>query len=41
MPESVRIDPALQAQLAARAEAEGITVSDLIRRALQEYLPSA
>lgn len=39
--ESVRLEPALQAQIAQRAEAEGITVSEVIRRALQEYLRSA
>ncbi len=39
--ESVRLDPALQADAARQAAAEGITVSEVIRRALREYLHSA
>lgn len=37
----VRLDPELRAQLAARAEAEGETASELIRRALRSYLDVA
>jgi hypothetical protein len=36
--ESVRLDPELRDELAARAEAEGISASELIRKALREYL---
>jgi hypothetical protein len=39
--ESVRLEPALQAETAQRAERDGITVSELIRRALREYLHAA
>lgn len=39
--ESVRLEPALRAATAERAAAEGVTVSELIRRALREYLESA
>ena len=39
--ESVRLEPALQAQTAQRAEADGVTVSEVIRRALREYLHTA
>ena len=39
--ESVRMDPALRAEAALRAADEGITVSELIRRALRQYLRSA
>ena len=39
--ESVRLDPALQAEAALRAADEGITVSELIRRALRQYLRRA
>lgn len=39
--ESVRLDPALRAAAVQRAAAEGIGVSEVIRRALQEYLHSA
>lgn len=39
--ESVRLEPALRDEAARRAEAEGITVSELIRRALRQYLKSA
>ena len=36
--ESVRLDPALRAAAIARAEADGVTVSELVRRALSAYL---
>jgi hypothetical protein len=36
--ESVRLDPELRDELAARAEAEGVSASELIRKALREYL---
>jgi hypothetical protein len=36
--ESVRLDPALRAQAAQRAAEDGITVSEVIRRALRAYL---
>jgi hypothetical protein len=39
--ESVRLEPDLQAETAQRAETEGITVSEVIRRALREYLHAA
>lgn len=39
--ESVRLDPGLRADAAKRAEADGVTVSEVIRRALSEYLRSA
>ena len=39
--ESVRLEPALRAAMAERATAEGVTVSEVIRRALREYLESA
>lgn len=39
--ESVRLTPALRAAAAQRADEEGITVSEVIRRALGEYLRSA
>ena len=39
--ESVRLEPALRTAAAQRAKAEGTTVSDVIRRALREYLESA
>lgn len=39
--ESVRLEPALQAAAARRAADEGITVSEVVRRALREYLSSA
>ncbi|MCU4187156.1 ribbon-helix-helix protein, CopG family [Acidiferrimicrobium sp. IK] len=39
--ESVRLEPALRAEAAQRAAAEGVTVSEVIRRALREYLRSA
>lgn len=39
--ESVRLEPALRAQAAQRAADEGVTVSEVIRQALREYLRSA
>lgn len=39
--ESVRLDPALRVAAAQRAAAEGVTVSEVIRRALREYVRSA
>ena len=39
--ESVRLDPALLLETAQKATAEGITVSEVIRRALRQYLQSA
>ena len=39
--ESVRLEPTLRAEAAQRAEADGVTVSELIRRALRQYLRSA
>jgi len=39
--ESVRLEPALRDDAARRAEEEGITVSEVIRRALRQYLKSA
>lgn len=39
--ESVRLDPELRGQAAARAAGEGVTVSEIVRRALREYLHSA
>jgi Ribbon-helix-helix protein, copG family len=39
--ESVRLDPSLKADTAQRAADEGITVSEVIRRALRKYLHSA
>lgn len=39
--ESVRLEPALRAQAAQRAADEGVTVSEVIRKALREYLHSA
>ncbi|MEP6462754.1 MAG: ribbon-helix-helix protein, CopG family [Frankiaceae bacterium] len=39
--ESVRLEPALRAAAAQRAAAEGVTVSEVIRRALREYVRSA
>jgi hypothetical protein len=37
----VRLDPELRAQLTARAEEEGETASEVIRRALRSYLDVA
>ncbi len=39
--ESVRLEPALRAAAAQRAAAEDVTVSEVIRRALREYLRGA
>jgi len=39
--ESVRLDPELRHELAERAAAEGVTTSELIRKALREYLRPA
>lgn len=39
--ESVRLEPALQVKAAERAAAEGVTVSEVMRRALRQYLRSA
>lgn len=38
---SVRLDPELREQAAARAADEGVSVSEIVRRALREYLRSA
>jgi len=38
---SVRLDPELRQQAAARAAADGVSVSEIVRRALREYLRSA
>lgn len=37
MPTSVRLDPKLKARLAKLAEAEGVSVSELLRRAAARY----
>jgi ribbon-helix-helix CopG family protein len=39
--ESVRLDPDLRDEAAQRAVDEGVTVSEIIRRALRQYLRSA
>lgn len=39
--ESVRLDPALRDEAARRAANDGVSVSEVIRRALREYLESA
>ena len=39
--ESVRLEPELRDEVARRAQTEGVTVSELIRRALRQYLKSA
>lgn len=39
--ESVRIDATMREQITHRADADGVTVSEVIRRALTEYLRSA
>ena len=39
--ESVRLDPDLRDETAERAAKEGVTVSEIIRRALRHYLRSA
>jgi len=38
---SVRLDPALREQAVARAADEGVSVSEIVRRALRAYLRSA
>lgn len=35
---SIRLDPALRKEAASRATAEGVSISELLRRALREYL---
>jgi predicted HicB family RNase H-like nuclease len=35
---SLRLDPALRKEAEVRASAEGVSVSELVRRALREYL---
>jgi hypothetical protein len=39
--ESVRLEPSLRDEVVRRAQTEGVTVSELIRRALRQYLKSA
>lgn len=39
--ESVRLDPELKSALAARAEAEHVSVSELIRAAVRQYLQAS
>jgi hypothetical protein len=39
--ESVRLEPDLRAEAEERAAAEGVSTSELIRRALRKYLRSA
>lgn len=39
--ESVRLEPDLRDQVARRAATEGVTVSEVIRRALRQYVKSA
>jgi len=39
--ESVRLEPELQRELLERAGTEGITASELIRKALRRYLKAA
>jgi hypothetical protein len=39
--ESVRLEPDLRDEVARRAQTEGVTVSELVRRALRQYLKSA
>jgi len=36
--ESVRLDPDLRAELTERAQADGVTASEVIREALRRYL---
>lgn len=36
--ESVRLDPELRDELSSRAEAEGVSTSEVIRTALRQYL---
>jgi uncharacterized protein (DUF4415 family) len=39
--ESVRLDPELRDQLTARAQADGTTPSEVIRKALRDYFHAA
>jgi hypothetical protein len=39
--ESVRLDPELRDRLAERAKADGMTPSEIIRKALRDYLHAA
>ena len=39
--ESVRLDPELRDETIKHADADGVTVSEVVRRALAEYLRSA
>lgn len=39
--ESVRLDPGLREELLARAESDGTTTSEVIRKALRRYLRAA
>jgi CRISPR-associated endonuclease/helicase Cas3 len=39
--ESLRLEPALHAAAAQRADDDGVTVSEVVRRALREYLHTA
>ncbi|MCL4446010.1 MAG: ribbon-helix-helix domain-containing protein [Actinobacteria bacterium] len=39
--ESVRLDPDLREETIERASEEGVSVSEIVRRALREYLRSA
>lgn len=39
--ESVRLDPELRSELLARAQSEGTTTSEVIRKALRRYLLAA
>jgi hypothetical protein len=39
--ESVRLDPELRNQLTARAQADGTTPSEVIRKALRDYFHAA
>jgi hypothetical protein len=39
--ESVRLDPELKEQLARRAEADGLPVSEVIRQALRHHLKAS
>ena len=38
---SVRLEPDLREEVVARAKAEGVSVSELVRRALRKYVQSA
>jgi predicted DNA-binding protein len=41
MPTSVRLDPELETRLRAVAEAEGVPLSEVLRRAAQHYVDAA